>query len=314
MAETSKKNTNALEGKAAQKLLNSAVEIAMNTTSDQERAYMASHLVQANLPHSKPSSDVWQRKNGNLTLGIQAGFNFDTNKSYGLPYGSIPRLLILWIVTEAIRTKSRRIELGASLAGFMREIGLSPDTGGGKRSDAKRLREQMERLFRAKFSFTWASAEPKTGVEGYRWLDMQVAPSGELWWDDKNLEQSDLFGSWIELGEHFYNAIISAPVPLDLRAIIALKQSPLALDLYMLLAREAYKAEQSKKGRFIPYASLMEQMGSEYKEQRNFVQKLKKVLKSVKAVSPKIGVSDELGGLQIAPYSTPPIDQKPELF
>jgi hypothetical protein len=296
--------------KSAKKIINKAVEIAMNTANDKETAFMASHLVQANLPHSKPKTDVWQRKNGNLTLIIQAGINHKTVKSVGLPYGSIPRLLILWIVTEAIRTKSRRIELGSSLAGFMREIGLNPDTGGGKRGDAKRLREQMERLFRAKFSFSWDKTDPKTGAEGYAWLDMQVAPAGELWWDSKTPEQADLFGSWIELGEHFYNAILSAPVPLDLRAIIALKQSSLALDLYMLLSREAYKAEQSKKGRFIPYVSLMEQMGSEYKEPKEFNRKLKAALKSVKAVSPKLAVIDEAGGLRILATSLPPIDQK----
>lgn len=303
--------TDYIEKKSVKKILDAAVDIAMNTASDKDTAFMASHLVQANLPHSKPKADVWWRKNGNLTLSIQAGLNHKTQKSYGLPYGSIPRLLILWIVTEATRTKSRRIELGASLAGFMREIGLNPDNGTGKRSDARRLREQMERLFRAKFSFSWDKTNLVTGVESYSWLDMQVAPAGELWWDTKTPEQTDLFGSWIELGEHFYNAIVSAPVPLDLRAIIALKQSSLALDLYMLLSREAYKASKSKKGRFIPYSSLYEQMGSEYKEQKEFNRKLKAALKSVKAVSPKLLVAAKTGGLEISANSLPPIEQKP---
>ena len=296
--------------KSVKKLLNKAVEIAQEPATDREKAYMATHLVQANLPHSKPKADVWQRKNGNLSLTIQAGLNHKTLESYGLPYGSHPRLLLLWIITEAIRTKSRRLELGASLAGFMREIGLNPDTGRGKRGDAKRLREQMQRLFRAKFSFSWDKINPKTGAEGYAWLDMQVAPTGELWWDDKNPDQSDIFGSYIELGEHFYNAIIFAPVPLDLRAIIALKQSPLALDLYMLLTREAYRAEQSKNGRFIPYASLYEQMGSEYAERKEFTRKLKIALRKVKAVSPNLFISDEIGGLQISPDSLPVIKPK----
>ena len=160
---------------------------------------MAMHLVQANLPHSKPKTDTWTRKNGNLTLGIQAGFDFKKNKSVGLPYGSIPRLILLWMITEAVRTKSRRLELGASLAGFMRLLGLNPDNGTGKRSDAKRLREQIERLFSAKFSFNWVETDGK-GREGHKWLNMDVAPAGELWWDEKNPDQADIFGSWIELG------------------------------------------------------------------------------------------------------------------
>ena len=53
------------------------------------------------------------------------------------------------------RTKSPRLELGNSLRGFMAELGLNSSNGssGAKRSDARRLRGQMERLFRARISF-----------------------------------------------------------------------------------------------------------------------------------------------------------------
>ena len=44
------------------------------------------------------------------------GINLNTEKSYGYPYGTIPRLLLFWMTTEATRTKSRRLELGNSLA------------------------------------------------------------------------------------------------------------------------------------------------------------------------------------------------------
>lgn len=36
------------------------------------------------------------------------------------------------MTTEAVKTKSRRLELGSSLSGFMAELGLSAYTGGGK--------------------------------------------------------------------------------------------------------------------------------------------------------------------------------------
>ena len=295
--------------RAIKKIINAAVEIAQTPATDQDKAYMAMHLVQANLPHSKPESDTWIRKNGNLTLGIQAGFDFKKNKSVGLPYGSKPRLLLLWIITEAVRTKSKRLELGASLAGFMRELGLNPDNGTGKRSDAKQLREQMERLLMAKFSFNWTLIDEQ-GREGHKWLNMDVAPAGELWWDLKQPEQANIFGSWIELGEHFYNAIIASPIPLDIRALIALKQSPLALDLYMLMALEAYKAYKSGKSRFIPWAGLYEQMGAEYSTVKNFKQKLKLALRKVRTVSPKLCVSDETGGIKITSDSFPAINPK----
>ena len=129
----------------------------------------------------------------------------------------------------------------------MRELGLVPSSaGGGKRSDAKRLREQMRRLFRCRISFDAVIKEPHRHGERYR--NMDVAPDSELWWDPKQPEQGTLWGSWIELGEKFYQAIIASPVPLDMRALRALKRSPLALDLYAWAALKVWIVGQKKRG------------------------------------------------------------------
>ena len=40
-----------------------------------------------------------------------------------LPFGNFPRLLMAWVCTEAVRTQSRVLLLGSSLAGFMRTLG-----------------------------------------------------------------------------------------------------------------------------------------------------------------------------------------------
>lgn len=111
----------------------------------------------------------------------------------------------------------------------MREVGLSPDTGGGKRSDAKRLQEQMRRLFQAHISL--AQEVQENDATGEAWLDMKIAPRGVLWWDVKNPHQGTLWQSWIELGEGFFEAITSSPIPVDTRALKALKRSPLSLNL-----------------------------------------------------------------------------------
>jgi hypothetical protein len=220
------------QGKSLIRLADAAFDVRMNPeTSDQDKAFLTRQLVQVTLPHSNPGDlPVWGRTNGNMSLIIRPGWDRKKDQPVGIPYGTIPRLLLLWITTEALRTGSRRIELGESLASFMRQLGLAPHTGGGKRGDAQRLREQMERLFRATISFE--ITQDLGSKHGKRWIDMQVAPKGELWWDLKNSEQSKLFGSWIELGEDFYNAMVSAPVPLDVRALMALKSSSLALDIY----------------------------------------------------------------------------------
>jgi hypothetical protein len=295
----------------ARKFLDEAVEIQLDRGSAKDAAFLARQFIQATLPHRDPKATTWTRKNGNFALGLQAGFNHLTGESYGLPFGVIPRLLLFWITTEALRTKERRLELGESLAHFMREVGLSPDTGGGKRGDAKRLQEQMRRLFQAHISFLQEVQEQ--GATGEAWLDMKIAPRGILWWDVKNPEQGTLWKSWIELGETFFEAITSSPIPVDTRALKALKRSPLALDLYALCCYESYRAEKNGKARFIPWRALMTQLGAEYEGERaahDFAVKCRKALRKVQQVMPSLHLGNESGGILILSSSTTAIPQQ----
>lgn len=252
-----------------------------------ERAYMARQLVQCTLPHSNPGNvERWLRRNGNAVLVIQAGWNAHKDCSYGYPFGVIPRLLMFWMVTEAVQTKKRRLELGQSLSSFMQEIGLDPNTGGGKRSDAKRLREQLERLFRARISFD--VKKEKAGLYGEAWLDMQVGTRGEFWWDIKEPMQNTLWGSWVELGEAFFQAITEAPIPADMRALRLLKRSPLALDLYTLSIHKAFVANKHTQGQFLTWKGLLQQLGAEYDEDRirNFRAKVTTMMRRVHLAFP----------------------------
>jgi hypothetical protein len=298
-----------------------APQVAVSATRTQRKVLEASHavyfqpqpdnddlvfsareLVQATMPHSSPRGNppIWSRTNGNYTLLIKPGYKIDRQTGnpvcVGYPYGTIPRLLLFWIATEAVRTGTRRLELGDTLAGFMRELGLDPSRGG-PRSDAQRLRIQMERLFRSTISFDYT-------IEGHtKWLDMQIAPKGELWWDPKQPDQTALFGSWIELGEQFYEAVTKYPVPLDMRALKALKKSPLALDLYAWLAYRSFRASQAKdrKSVFVPWKLLQEQFGAEYKSTDDFKRKLKMALRKVIAIYHGLHVEDVSGGLRLSP-------------
>ena len=128
----------------------------------------------------------------------------------------------------------------------MREIGLNPRTGGGKRGDAARLHAQMERLFRSTISFEDQRPTHKT------WVDMRVAPKAMLWWDTSRSQQDNLWESWVELGEDFYAAITAAPVPVDMRALRALKRSPLALDLYAWVVHTAFTASRKREHGWCP--------------------------------------------------------------
>lgn len=282
------------------KLIDAAMDIAKEASDEVERAYMARHLVQVTLPHSQPKGapPVWARTNGNVTLTIRPGWNHKKKEALPYPAGSIPRLLLFWLTTEAIRTNSRKVYMRDSLADFMRDVGLDPSRGG-VRSDAQRLRTQMEALFRATLSFDYNEGDDKKGRSS--WLDMQVAPKTELWWDMSNPEQSGLFGSFIELGETFFEAIKAAPVPLNVKALRALKQSPMALDLYAWAAFKTYQVNNKRKSQFIPWRALATQLGSDYDDLSNFRKKVLAALRKVAAVYPGFDWEQVDGGITVKP-------------
>jgi hypothetical protein len=278
------------------KFIKAAAEIRQDPESV-EWAFMARQLVQCTLPHRNPGDiPAWQRTNGNLSLVIRPGWDRENQRPLGYPYGSIPRLLLFWIVTEAKRMGKRRLELGHSLAQFMHKVGLNPDNGTGSRSDARRLREQMSRLFRATISFDKITVEP--GRQSAGWLDMQIAPEGEFWWDTKHPEQSILWGSWIELGEKFFEAIMAAPVPLDMRALRELKQSPLALDIYAVMN---YRAHTTKEPFFLSWDMLRKQLGTEISDPKNFKRDMLPMLRKVLAVAPHLKIEQVRGGIVVHP-------------
>jgi Plasmid encoded RepA protein len=288
-----------------QRLLDTAVDIMGEPNpSACDRAFMARQLVQATLPHSDPGNvPVWTRTNGRLTLVVRP--HYDRQKQQHLhPYGTVPRLLLFWITTEAVHTRSRILHPGATLAAFMHDLGMNPDNGssGAKRSDARRLRDQMTRLFRATISFEVNDGNAQAGSA--EWIDMQIATGGKVWWDFRQPAQGTLFESVIELGERFYEALVAAPVPVDLRALNALKRSPLALDLYAWATYRTYTVAQAGKPAIVTWASLAAQMGGDYGRLDNFVCSAKAALQKVQAVYPTLRIGDAEGGFVLKPSAS----------
>jgi hypothetical protein len=264
------------------RLVDAAVEI-QQAPDAAEKAYMARQLIQCTLPHSDPGDvPLWSRKNGGLTLTVQPLRDRKTGAAL-YPYGTYPRLLLFWIVTEASQTKSRRLHLGRSLSRFMDKLEL-PIHSGGKRGAPKRLREQMTRLLRATISFE------QTYGDNQSWIDMQVGPVAALWWDPSKDEQDALFESWIELGEQFFQAVTANAVPVDMRALRGLKKSPLALDLYAWLSYKSFIASKSGKAQPVSWEGLHAQMGAEYAELRMFKFKVLRAIRKIRLVYPGLDV------------------------
>ena len=76
------------------------------------------------LPHKPQETGVWRREGHNLTLLLQAGLD-SSGQSLGLPYGSYARFILLFLQSEAVKTKSREIELGRSMRTWLATMGLA---------------------------------------------------------------------------------------------------------------------------------------------------------------------------------------------
>lgn len=250
--------------------------------------YMARALVQATLPYTKTIGNEFKRRNGAFKLTVLA------DSEIGLPYGSIPRLLLAWLTTEAVRTKKREIVLGKNLTNFMAQLDLIPT--GGRWGTITRLREQMKRLFSAAISCTYD--------DGDNWSIKNVTPISQatLWWDPKQHKQATLFDSTIVLGEDFFNEIIKHPVPIDMDALKALKKSPMALDIYCWLT---YRMSYIEKESVIPWAALKVQFGANYAQNpqglRDFKRAFLRELKKVRLVYPMVSVEESQETLSLFP-------------
>jgi hypothetical protein len=278
------------------RLLDVAVQVR-EFDYEPEKAFISREMVQATLPHKDPGDiPAWSRTNGNYALTIQPGWDTWSKMSFGYPYGTIPRLLIFWITTEVVRTGDRRLELGGYLAEFMRKLGLDPSRGG-PRSDAARLRVQMERLFRARISFEYRDTQQQS------WHDLQIAPQGLLWWQQP-LETESVWENWIELGEAFFNAITCHPVPMNMDALQALKKSPLSLDLYAWLTHQAFRASSNHRSRQVTWRALHSQLGADYKDVQNFRRKAVEAIRKIETVYPGLRIETVEGGLVIKPGRT----------
>jgi hypothetical protein len=65
----------------------------------------------------------------------------------------------------------------------------------------------------------------------------------DAWLLNKDTKQRALWPGLLVLSEHFYNSLLEGAVPLDFRALHALKGSALALDTYIWLAHRLHRIE-----------------------------------------------------------------------
>jgi hypothetical protein len=253
---------------------------------------MAKMLVQTTLPHRTQPGTQYTRTDGDVTLSIT-----DLGGA-GLPYGAYPRLILIWMTTEALRTGERKLELGRSLSSFMGQLGLQ--CTGGHWGTVPRFRDQMQRLFGAAISTRWKQdLGPQTNVGGSNLL---LAEEFDLWWAPQKLPRAPLQQSSVTLSQKFFEQLTESPVPLDLRAITALKQSPLSLDLYAWATRRVSYLERPT---LIPWTALRRSFGAGYAEtpqgRVKFRAKVLDALGRVSRVYSMLRIEIQKGGVLLLP-------------
>ena len=262
--------------------------------ADPDRGFMARTMALCSLPRSNPGNRLqYKRVNGPYTLIMTATGNDK------LPYGNLPRLILAWVCTEAVRTQSRVLVLGKSLSEFMRTLGIYSSSGG----KYTRLRNQMRRLFNAHVRLIYKDEYGEASVSS------SVADSTAFWWNPKRPDERMLWESKIELGEKFFNEIIRHPVPLDMNTLKALKRSSLGLDLYLWLVYRTFALRAPQR---LSWKHLYRQFGVDPAKANdritvdNFRKDCLRELKKIKLAWPELHYSTALGVLILHP-STPAI-------
>ena len=277
-------------------------ELVGASEEDAELGFMARLMALCSLPRTNPGDQKeYKRVNGPYTLYMNA---LADNK---LPFGNLPRLLMAWVSTEAVRTQSRELILGSSLSEFMRKLGMAP-VGGGATGARTRLRNQMKRLFHCTISLIYE------GERGEQFVTSSIADRGEFWWDPKRPDEPVLWESKIELGEKFFNEIISHPIPLDMNILKALKRSSLGLDLYLWLT---YRVFMLKRPLRLSWPHLYRQFGVDPAKADNkrtvddFRKDCLRELKKIKTAWPDLNYATGKGVLIFRPSkpSIPPTQQ-----
>ena len=254
--------------------------------------FIAKFLVQTTLPHRRQPGSQYTRSDGRFTLRIT-----DVGGA-GLPYGSYPRLILIWMTSEAIRTSSRELELGTSLSRFMAELGLQAT--GGHWGTIPRFRDQMQRLIGAAISTRWE--QDGNGQHLATGENLLLADRFQLWWTPQTLPAVRPAISSITLSVDFFEQLVASPVPLDLRAVRVLKQSPLALDLYAWATRRVSYLEWPT---LISWEALRRSFGTGYADtpqgRVKFRAKALEALRRVCRVYSALHLEIESGGVMLRP-------------
>jgi hypothetical protein len=266
------------------------------TDEDLQAGFVHAGFALTALPHRRIEEAEWVREAAGLTLRVESGRD-ERGVAAGIPYGSVARMILLYLQTEAVRTRSREVELGRSMNRWLTAMGVN---NGGKGYSL--VREQSWRLSLCRLTFFSTSEEGRQITNG-GFVRNAILPSRP----DDPATQLSLWRERVVLDEAFYSSLLEHPLPVRETAIRSLAHRSMAIDIYIWLA---YRLWQLKRSKRIPWPALYGQFGAGFTRLRAFRQHVKEPLALALAAYPEARVEvDNDAGLILHP-SPPPVPER----
>ena len=280
-----------------QRAVAAARAIADAEPSGDDLLFLHSGLAQLGLPRGPCKARRFERCDGSVSLLVTAGSLWDGDDwvQQPLPNGSKPRLIMLDMGTQVVRSKSNEFFVEGSAKKYLKKrLGLS--NTGGRNGPLTAFRRHLGALAACQMQL------------GFTYRDQALTLNRQLItgfsaWVTADSGRRGLWPGVVGLNADFCDSLRAHAVPLDRRAIRALAGSALALDIYSYLAQRLHRLSKPLDLR---WGTLRRQFGQEYKHVRYFRDDFLRQLRAVLAVYPDAKVSPIRGGLRLRP-SNPPV-------
>ena len=274
-------------------------------------SFLHSALCAMSLPVRRPADETAPiiRQDGQYTLAItprpvlQKVDGQQQMSILGVPYGSLPRLVLIHIMTEAVRTRTRHIVLGSSFTDWMRRMGFRTISYG-PRGSATLIRQQLDRLLACEWMIRWDNknerGDQEFAVKEVKLTNEYAGTNG----------RNGGFSREILLTEGFFEHLREHAVPLDENAVRQLRDSATSLDLYTWLS---YRLPRINKNRptLLSWNQLAVHFGNEGNNIRKFRQTIRAAWeRQVSAVYPEARAEFDTSAIRL--YASPaPLQRRP---
>jgi hypothetical protein len=275
-----------------------AIEAAATVLADEESRLGITHagFAMTSLPHKRIEEGLWKREGHRTTLLVESGRS-RSGELVGVPYGSIARLILLYLQTEAVRTNTPEVELGRSMKSWMSRMSL---TTGGKTYQL--VTEQARRISACRLTFFTDRENGAESRHNGAFVQDAITFAGVV--DDN---QPTLWQDRVRLDPSFWQSLRDHPVPVREEAIRAIGTRSLAIDVYIWLA---YRLHSLSKSTPISWTAVHTQFGAGFRLVRQIKPTFMDALGLALAVYPEAQVDADKQGLVLHP--SPPAVPKVE--